>query len=692
MPTHSPGPSSLDDRSVGPLIGGAYAVDTTRVLPGAGGGLPAFVAVDHRGGDDGLMAVQARPAAPARANVLPVLLANPTEGVLGPLAHGLGRGAGGEEVWFVICRAPPGAPLWSVALGNPAATNAQPWSERELLDCVLRPAAHTLERLHLRRVTHRAIRPDNLFRPGPGEPVTLGCAWAAPPASLQPALYEPPYSAMCLPSGRGDGSIADDVYALGVTLLILALGRVPLAGFDEAAIIRRKLELGSFAALAGEERLPPTIADLVRGMLAEDPEHRPPPALLTDPAAARARRVAARPPRRGQRPLQIGLQTAWNARTLAYAMACDPEQAARHLRSGGVDRWIRRNLGDSVLAARLEETLHMRGADGESEDQRADSLMVMRAVAALDPLAPLCWRSLALWPDGIGPALAEVAGAASSPSVGAAPPPPGGPDRAEVLQQIVATEAVSAWAAARPERCDPVLLRLEAHQHRNLLRTRGLAGGLARLRYTLNPLLPCASNLLQGHFVARLADLLPALEAAAAVPEFRKQSTIDAEIAAFLAARSEHRIEGELASLADSAQPERAALAQLRLLAGLQLRLSGHRLPALAAWLAEQLKPALAIWRNRERRQRIERELAGLTGSGQLAAMLAVLEDPQAQAADAREFHDAMLAVAAIDAELARIATGGAPRADTARRIGQEAALIIGAMTLAVAAVAAVLS
>ena len=175
---------------------------------------------------------------------------------------------------------------------------------------------------------------------------------------------------------------------------------------DDAAIVRRKLELGSFAALAGEERLPPAIADLVRGMLAEDPEHRPHPALRADPAAARARRGAARPPRRAQRPMELGGITAWTARTLAHAIATEPDQGVRLLRNGSVDSWIRRSLGDGLLAAKLEEAVRLRGADVEGEDQRADATLSLRAVAILDPLAPLYWRGAALWPDGLGDALA----------------------------------------------------------------------------------------------------------------------------------------------------------------------------------------------------------------------------------------------------------------------------------------------
>ena len=187
------------------LIAGRYAVDPARPIAGAGGGLPAF-AVTDRHGLSGLMAVQVARAMPARAQALRAL-AGMTEGVLGPLAHGVGTAGGaGEEAYYVICPAPPGP-----------AVGAAPrvWGEAELLECLLRPAAHVLERLSGRGVTHRAIRPDNVFQSAPSQPVTLGQGWAAPPASLQPALFEPPYTAMCLPCGRGEGSVADDVYALG---------------------------------------------------------------------------------------------------------------------------------------------------------------------------------------------------------------------------------------------------------------------------------------------------------------------------------------------------------------------------------------------------------------------------------------------------------------------------------------------
>jgi hypothetical protein len=680
------------------LVGGLFAVEPSRPMLGGGGGLPAFVA-ERRGVGPRGMAVQAMPDAPPRMEAITALSGASIPGVLAPLAVGPARGSDGRDAVFVICTEPPGPPL--------SAEKLRVWDEQELLHTLLRPVSLALAALQGASVAHRAVRLDNLFRGGKGEPVVLGCGWASPPAMLQPAIYEPPYIAMCLPAARGEGSIADDVYALGVVMLALALGHVPLAGLDGAEVQRRKLEQGSFKALIGQERVSPIIADLVSGMLAEDPEHRPPPKLLSDPIAARARRVAARPPRRGQRALEVGGREVWNARSLAHALASEIDGGARLLRSGAVDGWLRRGLGEAALAARIEEAVRLRISESVGEDSRADAMLAMRAVVSLDPLAPLAWEGIALWPDGIGPLLASLpvdpvpqtgdTGHGDRAIKGNGDKGRGdrggadkGDDVAAKVARLILSEAAILWAAQRAQRCDIVTLRLDMRQHRAKLRLAGWGGGLPRLRFALNPLLPCRSRLLGEALVLRLTDLLPALEAAAR-PEIHTMLPVDREIAAFIAARDDQRSEAALGALGQAGGGQGgddAAIPPLRLLATLQQRLGGRALPRLGAWFAHHLAPMAASWRNRARRERCAEALAEAAAGGQLAAILATVQDTAARAEDAAGARRAEAAVRHIDDQLAALAAGGLARAEAARRIGGELATGIGIAALAVTAVA----
>jgi hypothetical protein len=665
-PTNVPAAASPAE----PLVADQFWVDLAHPLPGAGGGLPAFAVTDRRDGQTGLMAVQVRRHLPARPQILQSLAGATIDGLLAPLAYGAGPAPGGEEAGFLICQAPPGPAL---------ASALRPWPEPELLTLVLRPIARVLDRLAQRGLTHRGIRVDNVFRIGPGHPVVLGCAWATPPAALQPAYAEPPYVSVCLPGHRGDGTIADDVYALGVLLLTLALGRPPLAGLDEAAITHQKLDQGSYAALIGEHRLGNFVTDLLRGMLAEDPEHRPPSLLLLDPAAARSHRIAARPPHRAARPIQVGDLVCWHPRTLAHALATQPEFGLQALKTGAVGQWLRRGLGDGALAVRLDEQLGFRGIGSDDEPREAASLPLMRAVATLDPLAPMCWDGLILWPDAIGTALAAMQDPAA----------PANAEQAGRIATLIVAEAHVLWSGSRRERSDTRLLRQDARHLHALVNLVGPAGGLPRLTYQLNPLLPCASPGLDGRRVALLADLLPALEAAAR-RDHAQAPPIGAAVAAFIAARGDRVLETIVTRLADAASVAEP-LAQLRLLAQLQARTHPSRLPALGAWVAERVEGLVTVWHSLPLRAVLRPKLRELAVTGQLTALLALLDDPQARRSDERALQQATRDLARIDAALVRLATGGPVRAEQARRLGQEVAAGIGLSALALLLVIAAL-
>ena len=299
----------------------------------------------------------------------------------------------------------------------------------------------------------------------------------------------------------------------------------------------------------------------------------------------------------------------------------------------------------------------------------------MRAITLLDPLAPMCWRGIAFWPDGLGAMLASALGI--------------NPD---VMMRV---------RRSSPARGDGWLVRAAGRSQR----LRGAAGrgatasclaaatrtgrrhGAAHL--SAEPADAVCKSASGGPWIARLADLLPALQEVAGRVDHKQSAPVDPHVAAFISARLERRVDNDLTP--DGRLSEEAScLGQLRVLAHLQGRSHAQALPALAGWLADRSEPVLATWRNRARRAVVAERLGALVSAGQLAPMLAVLEDPAARAADAREAVEAADQLSRIDAELRLIAGGSSQRSLSAYRLGQEIAAGFGLVALAtVLAVAA---
>ncbi len=628
------------------LIDGRFAVDTSQILLDAGGGLQAYLARDRLVSDRRRVALAVSRDASPRLRALKILT-DPVDNLMVPLGHGIAPLPGGKtDGYFVICTPPPGPPL-SASLAA--------WPEKILADLVLRPVARVLEALQNRKLTHRAIRLNNVFQAAPGQPVTLGAGWAAPAAMHQPVVFESPYNAICHPAGRGDGLIADDVYALGVLLLTLLTGSIPMANMDDATIIRWKIEQGSFAALTHDISINGQFAELLRSMLADDPDHRPLPDQLSDPSILRGRRVVARAARRSQQALMLSDIAVFDARMLALALLSDQKKASQFLRNGMITQWLRRGLTDASLAAQIEELLRERLAD-TAAGTRGDALLVMRTISTINPRMPLCWNGIALWPDALPALLAQALVVQGELLI--------------AVEDLLTSDIVAIWSRGEARQGRPEVPDFSAHRSQIPGPT-----ALLRLFYGLNPMLPCRLSTMMAAWITQMPELMRFLEQNA---DAAGDSLIDPHLSAFIAARADRKIEMQVGTLATTRKTGTVRLNEMLLLKDLQARYHPAPLPKLAKWVAARLRPELERWRNKPRREALNARLDALAQAGFLSRLIDLIEDAGSRLQDAAGAAQAELELATIDAEVAAIDNDDRLRLADAERFGQAIAGGIG--------------
>jgi hypothetical protein len=609
----------------------------------------AFAAADRERPTANLFALVCEPGALPRHDVANALHELRSEVLLAPLEAGAVEwGAGGSRQFAMVFERPAGTRVVS-SLNQPIT----PFTENDLVHHALPPLVAALLDLFASGATHRAIRPTNLFFRDPAQRlIALGECVSAPPASEQPAAFEPIESAMAMPMGRGDGSAADDLYALGVTLIFLLLGRCPWAAMNDEQLLAEKITRGSYSALLGNERIIGMISEALRGLLADDPRER----WTADDLIHwfEGRRLSPKQPamvRRAPRPLEFGGQFFVTARSLAHAFARSPAAAARAAKSPEFEIWMQRSLADEdrakMVASALTEAYNLGAA---SQEER----LVARVCTALDPPAPIRYKSIAIALDGFGTAMA--AGFRGQVSL-------------QHLAELMGGRLVQFWFSAqsglRPEQIGILKAfdRLRLH-----LEDRRPGLGPERVLYEMNPRLHCLSPLVEVDLVFEPGEILPALERAS---EKRQDDDfqLDRHLAGFIAARFRNAGTDCFDALS-SADLTQRILGVLYLLARLQGLKGAPLVPALAQRLARQLPPVVERYHNRTRRARIMAELPRVAARGNLTDLLALVDGAADRQKDVVGFGEALREYAMVTRELERLRIEAPRRGDVAAQLG----------------------
>lgn len=524
------------------------------------------------------------------------------------------------ERYAIVYKDNLGAPLLGRNDSQASAMSIEVVTEK-----ILTPLVQAFRDLREKDIFHGAVHPANIWTSDKEamSHVVLGDCLVTPPSYTQPAIYEVPNRAMADPIARGHGRHSDDMYALGVTLVML-MRKHPGEDLSDEEIIRKKIQIGSFNAITGNERFTGSTLELLRGLLHDDENER----WSIDDVAAwlDGRRLK---PRTGikrakaTRPLLFSQKRYSYTETLAMDLSKDILELKRIISDGELDNWLQRAVEKKF------ESEELKTAELLAEQSTAnnyDSALVCYMSMALDPRAPIRYKGKSLMPLGTGAALVEACMRQTD---------------LQAFSEILSTGIINHFTREHdPDHVEAgtILARFDACQ--KFMKNAKSGSGLERAVYVLSPHVPCLSPKLKDYFVMRGGAIVQAYENAAKNEKLPKR-LLDRHIIAFLFARETKLIEGFLRDF-DSPLVYRQLIVELRVMAKLQEHFKTGPVPHLAKAMIKHFEPVYARFHDVSSQERIKKYAESYAEQGNLIEIAELVDSFDARERDRVAFFQAM--------------------------------------------------
>ncbi|HEY9163701.1 MAG TPA: hypothetical protein VIN57_03735, partial [Magnetovibrio sp.] len=365
--------------------------------------------------------------------------------------------------------------------------------------------------------------------------------------------------------------------------------------------------------------------------------------------------IQRRPAPKPKAPFKFAGRDHVTPRTIAYAFAKNVPEAAKMLKSGKVELWLKQSLGVPEMADAITALLAVIKVN-EGNPDGSDDVLVSKACMHLDPSAPVRFKGFSCMADGFGPALAIEYMRKGNFQL------PG---------EVLARDLLGYWFGCQsPITPDLTVLSRSFASLRAFAKINEMGFGLERCMYELNRNLPCQSELLQQSYVDHIDEMLPALDAAAEHIDKRSRP-MDKHIAAFVATHFKYDIQPHLKALSDHKE-ETSLIGMLSLFALMQWRLKKETpLYGLSSWLGGLLQPAIGTYHSRATRRAIESEIPALVRQGSLPELFDLIDNSERRTKDHIAFEEAQIKFAHAEGEIQAVIGEDAIENNTALKTGE---------------------
>ncbi len=498
------------------------------------------------------------------------------------------------------------------------------WRHPDIVSYFVQPMARMLKEMEGKVFCHGSIRPDNIFYSSgdKNRPIILGDCLSVNAMSTQRSLLLPIDKALTDPMGRGVGSSADDVYAFGVSLALFLRRGDELAGLTDIEIVRKKIELGSYAAIIGAERFQASFLELLRGVLHDEQNLRWSvddifawlDGTRLTPAPLAKRKKAARP-------LLFMNKKHYFTDTFALELHKNPNEVVELVGSDVLGQWIEKSLADKSLHQSYTDILDRVGDINSNQD-----LLVTHLRMLFNPNLPIYYKKQCFTFDGIGAIMAREAYLENDLSA---------------FQEAIALSIPDYALVERSMPQNEILTLVKQYDKcRTALRQKKLGGGVEKVIYMLCRNVPCLSPKYKGYFINSHKSALVAFENMSSSGG-QIALYLDRHAIAFFSVMSAAAIERCLFDL-NSPKKDRQIAGNLRFLAFMHRQSKDLSVNAVAAVFMDSLSDVYKVFKHKGLRKQVEDAVKKAAMSGDLAGMSALLDDEGTLLKDRQAFARAM--------------------------------------------------
>lgn len=509
------------------------------------------------------------------------------------------------------------------ALVSPGSFSKVYWRYPEMVQYLVLPMAKVLKEMSSKTFSHGSIRASNIFYASGDRDrsVILGDCLSVQQHSAQPSVYLPVDKTLAQPMSRGRALISDDVYAFGVSLAMFLRKQDEIGRLSDEEMVRKKIEIGSYGAILGAERMPAAFIELLRGVLHDDPKIR----WKVSDIFAWLEGARVTPPSLSARlkatgPINFMGRKYFFPDTLALEFPKSPSELAQLVASGEMAKWVDKSLNNKELSGNFVSAIERVEAMGGANSNK--DYLVTQMSMVFNPALPLHYKGVDFTYDGLGSAMTIAALKGKELDIYKDAILRHIPDYALSLKKLSQTETVSFVKSL--DKC------------RVFIRQKGQGTGIERCVYLLCADAPCLSPKFINHLVYNERSTLLTFEALAKrggqVALF-----LDSHCIAYFNEHNPQLMERVNYDLNGSDKDMKIA-ANMRFLGALQKRTNIPNLKAISSVFVGSLSGVYKVYNNLKLRQQVKTAVEAEAEKGSIFGMVAAIDNETALKKDEKAF------------------------------------------------------